>query len=370
MAPLMRAAEEIRTASPSCEVRHIPVDVTVQESVYKLFEQMPRILDILINNAGVASSQTPLAESSIDDWWSDFSVSVRAVILNTSSSVSTTTNVGLSGYASAKTAVNRLTEFIQLEYSSQNVRCVAFHPGGILHTGMGQSAPAYFKPYLYDTVDLAAGTAVYLSTPRAGFLGGRFVFANYDMEALENLREEIIEKDLLKTKVDFGSELGPSTTHRTSSSILSSVDIMATAETLRDTGRKFIDALSSLEIDDMLKLRTPDCLQYIWPASMGRSPMTNDEFNTTYSKVLKHFSNYSITVHSVTVDTAQKRVVMHGSGSATTLAGPFSSEYIFILHMTENGENIRKVEEFVDSALSKAEGQRIRDALEALAASK
>lgn len=49
---------------------------------------------------------------------------------------------------------------------------------------------------------------MYLSTPRAGFLGGRFVFANYDMEALENLREEIIEKDLLKTKVDFGSALG------------------------------------------------------------------------------------------------------------------------------------------------------------------
>lgn len=135
MASLMSAAEEIRTAAPSCEVRHIPADVTVQESVYKLFEQMPGIPDILINNAGVASSQTPLADSSIDAWWSDFAVSVRgvylcsreflirrmaqdsetpAVILNTSSSVSTTTNVGLSGYASAKTAVNRLTEFIQL----------------------------------------------------------------------------------------------------------------------------------------------------------------------------------------------------------------------------------------------------------------
>lgn len=75
-------------------------------------------------------------------------------------------------------------------------------------------------------------------------------------------------------------------------------------------------------------------------------------------------------MHSVTVDTDQKRVVMHGNGAATTLAGPFSSEYVFVLHMTENGEKIRKVEEFVDSALSKAEGQKIRDALEALAASK
>jgi hypothetical protein len=96
---------------------------------------------------------------------------------------------------------------------------------------MGQTAPEYFKPYLYDTgtydptrfknssilysfsdrlilVRLAAGTAVYLSTPRASFLDGRFVFSNYDMEQLEELKEKIVEEDLLKTKVTFGDCLG------------------------------------------------------------------------------------------------------------------------------------------------------------------
>ena len=86
----------------------------------------------------------------------------------------------------------------------QGVRCIAFHPGGILDTGMGEKAPDYFKPYLYDSLDLAAGTAVYLSTSRAGFLSGRFVFSNYDMEQLEQMKEIILGEDLLKTRVIFG----------------------------------------------------------------------------------------------------------------------------------------------------------------------
>lgn len=72
---------------------------------------------------------------------------------------------------------------------------------------MGHNAPDYFKPHLYDTLDLAGGTAVYLSTPRASFLDGRFVFANYDMEKLETLKESIVSEDLLKQKVVFGDQL-------------------------------------------------------------------------------------------------------------------------------------------------------------------
>lgn len=58
-----------------------------------------------------------------------------------------------------------------------------------------------------NTVDLAAGTALYLSTPRAGFLAGRFVFSNWDMEQLEGLEDEIVSKDLLKSRIRFGEQL-------------------------------------------------------------------------------------------------------------------------------------------------------------------
>lgn len=37
------------------------------------------------------------------------------------------------------------------EHAKQGVRCIAFHPGGIAETGMGQTAPEQFRSYLYDT---------------------------------------------------------------------------------------------------------------------------------------------------------------------------------------------------------------------------
>ena len=114
------------------------------------------------------------------------------VILNVSSSVSDMVSPNLSSYATSKTAVNRSVrlpwlivyvpslisgpagsrkQFIlvrhhfhepkasskfeshlrQAEHAEQGVRCVAFHPGGIAETGMGQTAPPQFRSRLYDT---------------------------------------------------------------------------------------------------------------------------------------------------------------------------------------------------------------------------
>lgn len=57
-------------------------------------------------------------------------------------------------------------------------------------------------------VNLAAGTALYLSTPRASFLAGRFVFSNWDMEQLEGLKEKIVNENLLISRIRFGDQLG------------------------------------------------------------------------------------------------------------------------------------------------------------------
>lgn len=58
-----------------------------------------------------------------------------------------------------------------------------------------------------DLVNLAGGTAVYLSTSRAAFLSGRFVFSNWDMEQLEKLKEQILNDDLLTSHLRFGDHL-------------------------------------------------------------------------------------------------------------------------------------------------------------------
>ena len=57
-------------------------------------------------------------------------------------------------------------------------------------------------------MDLAAGTALYLSTPRAEFLAGRFVYSNWDMEEVEKFKDEIVSGDLLVSRIRYGEHLG------------------------------------------------------------------------------------------------------------------------------------------------------------------
>ena len=58
-------------------------------------------------------------------------------------------------------------------------------------------------------VELAAGAAVYLASPQANFLSGRYMSANWDVDELEARKDEVVMKDLLKMdlKGEFGSDL-------------------------------------------------------------------------------------------------------------------------------------------------------------------
>jgi len=58
-------------------------------------------------------------------------------------------------------------------------------------------------------VELAAGAALYLASPQAQFLSGRYMSANWDVDELEARKDEVIEKNLLKMDLrgEFGSGL-------------------------------------------------------------------------------------------------------------------------------------------------------------------
>ena len=68
-------------------------------------------------------------------------------------------------------------------------------------------------------VELAAGVAVYLASPQAKFLSGRYMSANWDVDELEARKDEITERNLLKINLtgEFGSVV---TTMPTSTTIL------------------------------------------------------------------------------------------------------------------------------------------------------
>ena len=112
-----------------------------------------------------------------------------------SSGIGLITLPGSSGYSIAKLSDLQLASYAAAE--NDNVTAVAFHPG-IVNTDM---ASDFWKPYAKDTAELAGAVAVWLSTPAARFLNGRYTTTNWDVEELMQRKDEIVEKDLLKIKL-------------------------------------------------------------------------------------------------------------------------------------------------------------------------
>jgi len=128
-----------------------------------------------------------------------------------------------SSYFISKLAQGRLSEAIPLAYPK--VSSINFHPAMTV-TDMANSHPEVLH-FSKDTgmlilplssislanlglkVELAAGTAVYLASPQAKFLSGRYMSSNWDVDELEARKDEVIKKDLLKIdlKGEFGSQL-------------------------------------------------------------------------------------------------------------------------------------------------------------------
>ncbi|KAF7513030.1 hypothetical protein GJ744_011296 [Endocarpon pusillum] len=197
---LQQTKSAIQAEVPTCDVLDVLLDITDESAVRGLFSKLPAVPDILVNNAGVQKSPKSLVDSNTDDWWSDFEVNVKGLYL--SSRAYLRALGGKSGViVNPKLLLTRSLSSFTRSTMNKGTHCVAVHPGGIANTGMGINAPPHYRNHLHDTVKLAAGTILYLSTPRAGFLDGRFVFSNWDMEKLEAIQEEITKQDLLKTRL-------------------------------------------------------------------------------------------------------------------------------------------------------------------------
>jgi len=79
--------------------------------------------------------------------------------------------------------------------------------------------------------------------------------------------------------------------------------------------------------------------------------------------MLPYFSGYKATIHSMATDTVSNKVVMHVSSTAETIAGPYINEYMFILHMAEDGTKLKMVEEYVDSFKAKEQNTKLKSAI-------
>jgi NAD(P)-dependent dehydrogenase (short-subunit alcohol dehydrogenase family) len=214
------AAKKANRSQPL--VHSMKVDMTSEDSVRVAGENAIDLLDgnldILINNAGYLEEWKPIAESKPSEWWWTWEVNIKGTYLAAryfvplllKSSTKTIINIssggahvmfpGASGYQTTKFSLCRLTEFIDKEYYQQGLIAIALHPGAI-KTELAMNMPLERQGVLTDTVELAADTLVWLSRERRDWLSGRFASVNWDMEELEQKKQDILQGNLLKFRV-------------------------------------------------------------------------------------------------------------------------------------------------------------------------
>jgi NAD(P)-dependent dehydrogenase (short-subunit alcohol dehydrogenase family) len=211
---LETVANEAKAVSNKIQIIQMETDVTNESQVETLFREIPGDVDILVNNAGYLEHNIPLAQTDTTEWWHTWEVNIKGTylftayflknyrgtgtIINTSSIGSILTSPGFSAYQPGKTAINRITDFIHMEYP--NVRAFAYHPGGV-KTELAQQLPDNMVNMLVDTPELAAGYCVWLTTEQANFLRGRYSDCTWDVSELVKNAKRIVEMDLLKEEV-------------------------------------------------------------------------------------------------------------------------------------------------------------------------
>ncbi|CAK7219826.1 hypothetical protein SBRCBS47491_003982 [Sporothrix bragantina] len=180
-------------------------------------------LDIVVNNAAVLEPNTTVHESKPEDWWFTFEINVKGVylvcramiplllgeegqprggrmIVNVSSQGAILIIHGMSAYNTSKLAVCRLTEYLAYEYKEQDLTAISIHPGGVM-SDMSMALPSELhEKVITDTPELVSDTIVYLTREPQTWLNGRYVSVLWDLPELEARRDEIVAKDLLKSK--------------------------------------------------------------------------------------------------------------------------------------------------------------------------
>lgn len=195
------AADAINELVPDSCVA-CPCDVSdyaaVQAAVAEISERFPTI-DILVNNAGI-TRDTLLLRMKEEDWDAVMDTNLKSAfnfvkalqrvlmkspagrIINMSSVVGLTGNMGQANYAASKAGVIGFTKSVALELASRKVTCNAIAPGFIA-TEMTDAIPEKAKEAILSKIplgsmgevqDIAALTA-FLASDEARYITGQVI---------------------------------------------------------------------------------------------------------------------------------------------------------------------------------------------------
>lgn len=221
---------QITAANPETQCVAMACDVTDADQVKAAIDDCANRfggIDVADANAGYLDNWRKIGESDIASWWKSWEVNLKGTyyvvryaiphliesarkhaaagstgghLVLISSIGAQLVMEGASDYQTAKHAINRLCEFINVDHGADGIKCFAVHPGGV-PTALAKNMPAAVHPHLVDEPELAAGFIVWLCSGKADWATGRYLSSNWDVAELLQMRDRIIGDDLLVNRL-------------------------------------------------------------------------------------------------------------------------------------------------------------------------
>jgi NAD(P)-dependent dehydrogenase (short-subunit alcohol dehydrogenase family) len=220
----------VKETNPDTQCAYSACDVTREEQVRTaVMDCIAKFgaIDVAHANAGYLDRWAKIGESDPASWWKTWEVNVRGsyhvirctlphlidsakrrsaegatgghLILVSSIGAQLVTPTA-SDYQTSKHAINRLCEFVDVDHGEEGIKCFAIHPGGVA-TALAKNMPQELHPLLVDAPELAAGFAVWLCSGKADWAKGRYLCANWDVDELTAIKDEILRDDLLVNRL-------------------------------------------------------------------------------------------------------------------------------------------------------------------------
>ncbi|EOD53135.1 putative short-chain dehydrogenases protein [Neofusicoccum parvum UCRNP2] len=236
---LADVAAQINAIAPSCAVHTVACDISSPTSVRGLAAhaatRLRAHLDAVVVNSGYSGHvelELTRGDAAADGQWAQaFAVNAlgtyhaahylvplllgapegagRAfVVVGSIASCIRTGAIANSKYCVSKMAQVRIVEHVAEQFGARGLLAVAVHPGAVETEMAMESAPEEFKKYLVDDPELCGHFLVWLTREPGRFqwMNGRLLSANWDPDELVEMKEEVVDGDLLKFEAKTSAE--------------------------------------------------------------------------------------------------------------------------------------------------------------------